>query len=147
LTKEVFTEAEMEGDLGRATVPEGKAHCKLSITEVLLGCRVDLEEVIRHEVGHLLGLHHSDDPSDVMYASHATKCQPASTSPDPLTVRIAELQERLSLWREAYQEGRVRCLRILNPYKAKWCRVRLRQGPLQMLRETRRELRQAESGL
>jgi hypothetical protein len=83
---------------------------------VTAGCIIEHE--MRHEVGHLTGLGHSDDPNDVMYkgnnfpticAEEMAESVPESNWREELKAELAKENERLERSRRRARRHRLQC--------------------------------------
>jgi hypothetical protein len=129
--------------LGFATTPEpGQADlaCELIIYagEVQPGCQ--RENIVRHEVGHLTGRHHSDDPQNIMYPTTNWPYWCPESVPTPSPASEAALEA------EVAEE-------VAAAHRREWAAIRARraQCPLRAhprvcsarLRSWAREIREA----
>lgn len=93
-----------EGVEGRATVPVEPQPCILYVVRSLARPNMFVRAcgVLAHELGHLRGLGHSDDPADVMYAY--TNAPPAIC----FRAGIRELNRRALALKQAHRRGALR---------------------------------------
>lgn len=120
----------LPGAFGRATQPPPGAHlaCLFEIRSDTRRCAY--REAVLHEVGHLVGYPHSDDPRSIMYPS------PTIGDHDCLTRKV-------SRWTALVKRLRRRCANLRRPRRRDHCRAELRRFWVPELRAYRAELRAA----
>lgn len=111
--RSVVPMAELQAN-GRATQPEPGAlvPCVLLIAAEVRPC--DLTEVMLHEVGHLLGYSHSDNPASIMYndaSRQGYRCW----------------LEGIERERSAIVNQQAKCRRFRPGPRYRWCWVRARE--------------------
>jgi hypothetical protein len=81
LAKTSVTYNDETGEIYDADIEVNTANNTVTITDDPAKVQYDLQAIMTHEVGHFIGVAHSDDPSAVMFASYS----PGSTSQRTLT--------------------------------------------------------------
>jgi hypothetical protein len=91
------------GEILDADIEINHANNYFTISDLAIAC--DLESVITHEIGHMIGLDHSEDPDATMFAFYA--CGDPMEEPDPALVaqRTLEMDDLAALC-EAYPPNR-----------------------------------------
>jgi hypothetical protein len=143
--RQVVPRTENGGNRGTATQPEPGTivPCILRISDDL-GCAAEEEAVMEHEVGHLFGHGHSENPADSMYPGRPSPC---AATPAPTSTyerdRHGELAWRLKQLRgvqRSIPRIRAQC-RALSERQRCWATVDRRKKLLETLRS---ELVQAQ---
>jgi hypothetical protein len=70
LAKTSVTYSDDTGEIYDADIEVNTANNTVTMTEEQGKVEYDLEAILTHEVGHFIGIAHSDDPSAVMFASY-----------------------------------------------------------------------------
>jgi len=156
LTRELKTEEEIEARgrvlrtwSGQVEDGDYKEECRVYIAEGLEAC--EQREVVVHEYGHLIGLHHNDDPASIMYSggTHGILCaseSQAAADARAYAHRLAAYEERKATFRRALAREARRCRKIKRSRHRRecWRGVREeRRGYAQLLASMSRELRSA----
>lgn len=76
LAKTSVTYNDQTGEIYDADIEVNTAYNEITITDDPAKIEYDLQAIMTHEVGHFIGIAHSDNPSAVMFASYS----PGSTS-------------------------------------------------------------------
>jgi hypothetical protein len=71
LAKTSVTYNDETGEIYDADIEVNTAYNEVTITDEPLDVEYDLQAILTHEVGHFIGIAHSNDPSAVMFASYS----------------------------------------------------------------------------
>jgi len=142
------TDFQHEGAIARSTQPADPwgGACYMTVFQDGLdnlrrefgsGADCAIAITIRHEVGHLLGYSHSDDPTSIMHSpAPRSECIPPTSPPEPPSAPsepLPTVQQPESVLPEAWREWRrekqqcLRQIRHASQHRPQpLCRVRLR---------------------
>lgn len=111
---------------GKATQPSpstlaGSAACSITISTTTTANPALLCVVMIHEVGHLIGLSHSDDPTNVMYPTviSPSLVAPCALEPSPPVESLSQFIEQLNAG--LIRGRRKHCLSLHSPQKRTYC--------------------------